>query len=232
MKKTEMLCWAIAATALAFTSLVCFAEDMPRIDYKELAALGEPKTNKPAMPRGELLSDGQGAIVAPKEDAPAAESKSWWTDFSLRTYGATKHPDFAKPVWGFGLDVGYQINRAVSLHLANSVFDQPETKVFFGETEIRTEGGFWAGPAIDETELIAQADLISTGGQGKDRFVASILGSGGREWNLEAWSFGAGVGGTVRFSKNFGAGLDSRIRAYMNGEKKDLITRLFLEARF
>lgn len=145
-------------------------------------------------------------------------SGGWWTKVSVSPYGAVKHPDFGKPVWGAGLDLGYAINRTVSLHLGNSFFD-------YGSP------GWFDHAFIDETELLCRADLIRGGGQGKDRFVAYLIGGGSRDWEREDWGFGVGVGAEIRLSKNFSIGVDSRIRAWMDAEK-DVVTRGLISFRF
>jgi len=159
------------------------------------------------------------------QDSPPAEPKpsNWWTSFSITPYGAVKHPDFGKPIWGGGLELGYQINRTVRLSIGNTIFDQPETK--------HDEGGWFSGSAIDETEALFRADLIRGGGEGKDRFVGFLIGSGSRDWEREDWAFGVGVGAELRLAKNISLGADSRIRAWMDNDK-DLITRGFLSFRF
>lgn len=155
---------------------------------------------------------------APAPPPPAPSPSNWWTDFSISPYGTVAHPDFGKPVWGAGLDIGYAINRTVSMHLANTIFDY--------------DNAGWCDHAfIDETEVIFRADLIRGGGAGKDRFVAFVLGSGGRNWEIEDWAFGVGVGAELRLTRNIGIGVDSRIRAWMHQEK-DLMTRGFVSLRF
>lgn len=164
-------------------------------------------------------------------DPPKPESKSWWTDFSVTPYGAVKHPDFGAPIWGAGLDVGYNINRTVSLHLANSIFDQPDLKLDYESGPATVEQGWFTGSSIDETELLFRADLIKGGGAGKDRFVGYLIGSGTRDWEREDWAFGVGVGAELRLAKNVSLGADSRIRAFFKNDK-DLLTRGFLSVRF
>lgn len=163
------------------------------------------------------------------EDPP----KNWWTDFSVTPYGAMKHADIAgKPIWGAGLDLGYAINRTVSLHLANSVFDRPDQFSGSGhEQKLEAEGGWWSGSALDETELLFRADLIKGGGAGKDRFVGFLIGGGSRDWEAEDWGFGVGAGAEIRFSRNFSLGADSRLRAWFN-QDKDVLTRAFLSFKF
>jgi hypothetical protein len=152
--------------------------------------------------------------------APPIVDADWWTRVSISPYGAVKHPDFGKPVWGAGLDLGYAINRTVSLHLANSIFDPPEHK-----------RDWFTGSAIDETELLFRADLIRGGGTGHDRFVGYLIGGGSRDWEREDWGFGVGVGAELRLTKNLSIGADSRLRAWFDAEK-DVLTRGFLSFRF
>jgi len=200
--KTSLILWAIAL-ALALFTLISKAAGADR----KALHLNTPTNVPPAQP------------------APA--ERSWWTKVSISPYGAVKHPDFGKPVWGAGLDLGYSINRTVSLHLGNSIFDQPDI-----ERKHETLNQDWfSGSAIDETELLFRADLIRGGGTGKDRFVGYLIGSGTRDWESEDWGFGVGAGAELRFTKNVSLGADSRIRAWFDAEK-DVITRGFLSLRF
>jgi opacity protein-like surface antigen len=171
-------------------------------------------------------------LTDPQPPAPTKPKPSnWWTDFSISPYAAIKHPDFGKPIWGGGLDIGYAINRTVSLHLGNSIFDRPDIKGDKHESGNVDEGGWFTGSAIDETELLFRADLIKGGGAGRDRFVGFLLGSGTRDWEREDWGFGVGAGAELRLSKNFSLGADSRLRAFFNNDK-DLLTRGFLSLKF
>lgn len=165
----------------------------------------------------------------PKAEVLSTRSSSWWTDVSVSPYGAVKHADIAgKPIWGAGLDIGYAINRTVSLHLANTIFDRPDR---FHDQTLVEEGGWLTGSTLDETELLCRADLIRGGGSGKDRFVVFVLGGGTRDHEAEDWGFGVGAGAELRLSKNFSLGADSRLRAWFSSEK-DVMTRAFLSLRF
>lgn len=139
-------------------------------------------------------------------------AESWWSDVSISPYGTITHPNLDKPIYGAGLDVGYFINKTVSLHLANTAYQEND----------------WKGAAIDETSVLFRADLIRSS---TERFVGYILASGDRDWRTSDWAFGAGVGAEVRLSKYVSLGVDSRIRAWFNAEK-DVQTRGFLSLRF
>lgn len=215
--KTSLKLWAIAAAVALFTHYVR-AEELPKIDWSQEVA--------------PVRGGGGGETEAPAPLLKTKKSSSWWTDFSISPYGAIVHNDLAgKALWGAGLDVGYSINRTVSLHLGNTIYDAPETKTFQGDTLVKSESGWFAGSAIDETEFLFRADLIRGGGQGKDRFVAFLLGSGSRDWNREDWGFGAGGGAELKLSKNFGLGADYRLRAWFDHDK-DGIGRGFLSVHF
>ena len=153
------------------------------------------------------------SISAFAGDAPAKQSSSWWTDFSVSPYGAVTHPNLTdKAIWGAGLDVGYNINHTVSLHVAN----------------LAHENDNWRGQVIDETSLLVRADLVR---YSKERFVGYVLAGGDRDWDHSDWGFSAGLGAEIRLAKNVSVGVDSRIRAWFKNEK-DLQTRGFLSFRF
>lgn len=140
-------------------------------------------------------------------------TSSWWTDFSISPFGVYVRPNLTDaPQYGAGLDIGYQINRTVSLHVANLTYERND----------------WRDSAIDETSVLFRADLIRSS---KERFVANLIASGDRDWNASDYAFGVGVGAEVRLTKNVSIGADSRIRAWFQREK-DLLTRGFVSVRF
>lgn len=159
------------------------------------------------------------AQPTPAPTPPAPEPpKDWWTDFSLTPFGAVKHPDFGGPIWGGGLDLGYSINRAVSVHVVNSIFD-------YGCID------WFEHSSLDETEAYVRADLNDVLGLGNQRFVPFFLGGYTRDWEAQDHGFNVGLGVEFRFSKNFSVGADSRLRAFFHNDK-DIITRGFLNLRF
>jgi hypothetical protein len=142
----------------------------------------------------------------------AEPSGDWWSSVSVSPYGAATHKDLGRPTYGAGLDVGYYVNRTVSLHLA-ALANEPDS---------------WRGAVIDETSFLFRADLIRSS---KERFVAYFIGSGDRAWGRDDWGFGAGVGAEVRLTKNISAGADARLRAWFD-TPKDVQTRVYTSFRF
>ncbi len=150
--------------------------------------------------------------AAATANAPPVNTNGWWTHVSFTPYGAMKHPDFGSPFWGGGLDLGYQCNPTLSLHLANSFFEQSSF--------------------VDETEVIARANLWwAYDMSGRERLVGFALGSATRDWNEHDWAFGVGLGVEYKLNNHFSLGMDSRIRAFFNNEE-DLMTRGFLSLRW
>jgi hypothetical protein len=154
-----------------------------------------------------------GLLSSSAADAPKPVEKSWWTDISVSPYGAVVHPNFDKPLYGAGLDLGYSINKTVSLHGSVLSYEGPDN---------------WKGSAVDEGSLLFRADLIK---YSQERFVAYVLGGGDRSFELDDWAFGVGIGAELRFTKNLSVGVDSRIRAWFNQEK-DVISRGYVSVRF
>jgi len=143
----------------------------------------------------------------------AKEIKSWWTDASVTTFGAIRHADLGgKPQWGAGVDLGYNINKTVSLHVENLAYER----------------NHWGDTVIDETSFVVRADLIR---YSNERLVGYILASGDRDWWDDDWGFGAGAGLELRLTRNASIGVDSRIRAWFDREK-DVLTRGFVGFRF
>ena len=156
------------------------------------------------------------------------QDKSWWTDFSITPFGVLNHPNITdKPIYGAGIDVGYNVNHTVSLHVANLAYEsnlQPE----FGKGGRLRDRHDWGGSAIDETSLFVRADLIK---YSQERLVLYAIGGGDRSWDRSDWGFSAGAGLELRFSKNLSVGADARVRAWFK-ESKDLPVRGFVSFRF
>lgn len=60
------------------------------------------------------------AIAAEPAAKATITKPNWWTDFSVTPFGALTRPNLTdRPVYGAGIDLGYNINKTVSLHLSN-----------------------------------------------------------------------------------------------------------------
>jgi len=200
-----------AMVAMAFT-LIQFgltgAEDPNRMTPLEWAQIA--KTQK----KPEKMTPPTPAQATTKE-----KPVSWWTDFSVSPYVAWRNVDFAgKPIFGSGIGIGYQINRAVGIHLLNSVYDEPDLLSYDrrGNVFIKKQG-WTSGTGIDETEIMGRADLIQLGGKGNDRFVGFLLGSYTHSWEHDDEAIGAGAGFDIRLAKNFAIEMTYRVRAFFNG---------------
>jgi hypothetical protein len=168
-----------------------------------------------------LISSAAEPTPTPVPPDPAPAAKSWWTQVSVSPYGAIKHHDLSgKAIWGAGLDLGWQVNRVVGIHLGNSIFDYPDRG-----------RACWGGSAIDESEILGRADLIRGGGPGRDRFLVYGLGSYTRDWEADDNGFGLGGGASLRLSKNIAIEGDYRVRAFFR-EDKDGIARLLFSLKF
>lgn len=140
---------------------------------------------------------------------------NWVTDWSFSPVAAWKAPNLIdNGSIGTGIDIGYSLNKSVSLH---------------GEILKFQRNHEFDWPAIDETSLLVKADFMR---DSKERFVVYALAGGDRSWgNIEDWAFGAGLGFEVKFSKNISIGADSRVRAWFK-QDKDLLTRGLLNIKF
>jgi len=202
-----------AMVAMAFTSLTVLGAEspnlLPPVPWAEMAQLKKP----------ENMTGGNLGPSAPAPAAPKVKAASWWTDFSVSPYVAWRHPDFrGKPIFGAGIGFGYQINRVVGVHVLNSLFDEPDTLGHdkFGKPAVVKENGWTSGTGIDETEGVARADVIQTGGKGKDKFVAFLLGSYTHSWERDDEAIGVGAGFDIRLAKNFAVETTYRIRSFFD----------------
>ena len=208
-----------AMVAMAFTliqiTLQC-AEDpnqLPPVEWAQIAQV-QPKPWMMTTPK---------PGTAAKPDAPPTPPKekpvSWWTDFSISPYVAWRNVDFTgKPIFGAGIGFGYQINRAVGLHLLNTLYDEPDVLTYDRRGNAFVQKHGWtSGTGIDETEVMARADLIQLGGKGNDRFVGFLLGSYTHSWEHDDEAIGVGAGYDIRLSKNFAFEMSYRVRAFFNG---------------
>lgn len=150
---------------------------------------------------------------------PAVKKPDWWTYVSVTPFGALTRPNLTdRPVYGAGIDIGYNINPTVSIHVSNLGFENQD----------------WRGSAIDETSILFRADLVK---YSDERVVGYLIGGADKGWGKsgrvsnEDWAFGVGVGLERRFSKNVAIGFDSRIRAWFK-QDKDWITRGFVSFKF
>ena len=125
---------------------------------------------------------------------------------ALRTEGITGASTF-----GAGLDIGYDINKFVSIHSASLAFED------------------WRGGAIDETSLYGKANFVKFA---KESFQLYGIGGFVRDWGDEAWATSVGLGAELKLSKNISAGADYSIRAWFSDRDKDSLARALVSVSF
>lgn len=116
--------------------------------------------------------------------ASAADNKSFLSNVSLSPIGVMNvEPSDGAKEWGAGLQLGYQLNKTVSLHL--------------GLVSYATD--HWRGSAIDETPATIKAVLFGSSDKG-----ASLYAVGGveRSWRRDDWGMKGGLGVDFKLSKH------------------------------
>jgi hypothetical protein len=113
---------------------------------------------------------------------------------------------------GAGLDIGYEVNKFVSVHVVNLTYEDHN----------------WHTGAIDDTAFNVEAKLskFST-----EKFTPYAIGGAVRSWSNEDWAFSAGLGAKLRFSKYVSAGADYSLRAWFDSEE-DSLARAYVQISF
>jgi len=113
--------------------------------------------------------------------------------------------------FGAGLDLGYNINKFVSIHASSLAFED------------------WRGGVVDETEVFGKANFVRFAGE-----AVQLYGKGGfvRDWNDEAWATSVGLGAELKLSKNIAVGADYSIRAFFSEREEDSLARALVSVSF
>jgi len=125
---------------------------------------------------------------------------------ALKTENITGQSTF-----GAGLDLGYNINKFVSIHASSLAFED------------------WRGGVVDETEVFGKANFVRFAGE-----AVQLYGKGGfvRDWGDEAWATSVGLGAELKLSKNIAVGADYSIRAWFSDRNKDSLARALVSVSF
>ena len=125
---------------------------------------------------------------------------------ALKTEGITGTSTF-----GAGLDLGYNVNKFVSIHASSLAFED------------------WRGGVVDETEVFGKANFVRFAGE-----AVQLYGKGGfvRDWGDEAWATSVGLGAELKLSKNIAVGADYSIRAWFSEREKDSLARALVSVSF
>ena len=125
---------------------------------------------------------------------------------ALKSEGITGASTF-----GAGLDLGYNINKFVSIHASSLAFED------------------WRGGVVDETEVFGKANFVKFAGE-----AVQLYGKGGfvRDWGDESWATSVGLGAELKLSKNISVGADYSIRAWFSDREKDSLARALVSISF
>ena len=125
---------------------------------------------------------------------------------ALKTENITGQSTF-----GAGLDLGYNVNKFVSIHASSLAFED------------------WRGGVVDETEVFGKANFVRFAGE-----AVQLYGKGGfvRDWGDEAWATSVGLGAELKLSKNIAVGADYSIRAWFSEREKDSLARALVSVSF
>jgi len=154
------------------------------------------------------------ALVALAIVKVSTRAASVLDDITVSPFAAIRTENFdGASTLGGGLDVGYSINKFVSIH----------------GTALGFEEYTCGSGAIDESEFFAKARFVS---YAKEKF--SLYGKGGavRDWNDEQWATSVGLGADLRLSKHVSLGADYSIRAWFYERDKDSLIRALVNISF
>ena len=112
---------------------------------------------------------------------------------------------------GAGLDLGYDINKFVSIHSTSLAFEN------------------WQGSAIDETSLYGKANFVKFA---KESLQLYGIGGVVRDWSDESWATSVGLGAELRLGKHLTLGADYSIRAWFSDRDKDSLARALVNIHF
>ena len=143
--------------------------------------------------------------------AVGAADKSFLDGFSLAPVGALKTAHLDGPSqWGTGLDLGYDVNPFVGIHVLNLSFEGPGKTAGLGEDR-------WGGLLVDETDVQVDAKISSLS---YEKFSLHLLGGGQTDWNDNNYGVNVGLKAQLDFSKHAGIAAGYSIRTWFKGETK------------
>jgi opacity protein-like surface antigen len=125
---------------------------------------------------------------------------------ALKTENITGQSTF-----GAGLDIGYDINKFVSIHSTSLAFED------------------WRGGVVDETSLYAKANFVRFA---KESFQLYGIGGFVRDWGDEAFATSVGLGAELKLSENLSIDADYSIRAWFSEREEDSLARVMISFSF
>jgi len=122
-----------------------------------------------------------GISILSAADAPAKES--FFSGVSIAPVGVVAYPDVTgKRVYGAGVNLGYQLNKNVSLNATAIGFEDPDQ---------------WRGEVVDELDATAKFDLLSA-----SKLTLYGVAGGSRQFHTDDWAVDVGAGARFNFSKH------------------------------
>lgn len=127
------------------------------------------------------------------------KSASFLDGVKVSPYAALEHPDFGAPQWGAGVDVGFELNKYVTLSADLMSLEQNS----------------WGGSTIDRASLLATSSLFNSANK---KFNIYGIGGGGFNFNTDNALFTVGLGVKYAFSKHVEVFADSRVYSEFKGD--------------
>jgi hypothetical protein len=118
-------------------------------------------------------------ILSAADSTNAPAKKSIISGVSIAPVAVIAYTDLdGPPSYGAGLNLGYQLNKSVSLNATAIGFEKPDD---------------WRGKAVDELDVTAKFDLFSA-----SKLTLFGVAGGSRQFTTSDW--GLDVGGGARFN--------------------------------
>lgn len=136
--------------------------------------------------------------------ADAGKTAAWIDGLTVAPVVAQRSAGFTGASdLGAGLDIGFNLNKFVSLHVGNLTFENHD----------------WRSAAVDETEIYAKANLARFA---KESFLVYGKGGVARDWNDDKWSLAVGLGAQLNLNKTVALVADYTIRSKFGGSESGL----------
>lgn len=134
----------------------------------------------------------------------ASKTAAWIDGITVAPVAAQRSAEFTGASdLGGGLDIGFGVNKYVSIHVANLTFENDD----------------WRSAAVDETEVYVKANLARFH---KESFLIYAKGGAVRDWNDDKWAIGVGAGAQLNLTGNIALISDYTIRAKFGADESGI----------
>lgn len=114
---------------------------------------------------------------------------------------------------GAGIDVGFGVNKFVSIHVANYGY----------------EADGWRTSVVDETEVYGKANFARFA---NESFLLYGKGGATRDWQAQEWAMGVGLGAQLNINKSISLASDYTINASFGNQPKYSVARALVQFSF